>query len=76
MVPGDEVAGTLLDEGHGMGAGGRETGGMGTPWSAWGSGLGVARRAAPMVLVPAIRCNRRMMRGCGSGCQRRHLARK
>ena len=73
MVSGDAVAGSLLDEQHNMGAGGEETGAMGTPWSAWGSGLGGGRGAAPMVLVAVIRCGRRMVRGCGSGCQRRHL---
>ena len=49
---------------------------MGTPLSAWGSGLGGARRPAPMVLVPAFWCAWRMVRGCGSGCQRRKLGTK
>ena len=76
MVPGDAPAGRLLDEETGMGAGAEETGGICTPWSAWGSGLRGARRATPMVLAPAVRCGRRTVRVCGSGCQRRPLATK
>ena len=76
MVPGDAVAGIPWHEEMGMGAGGKESGGMGTPWSAWGSGLGGARRVTPMVIAPAFRSCWRAVRGCGFGCLRRRLAMK
>ena len=59
-----------------LGAGGKERGGIGTPWPAWGSGLGGARRVTTMVMAPALRRCHLAVGGCGFGCRRRHLAMK
>ena len=76
MVPGDAVAGIPWDEEMGMGAGGQEEGGMGTPWPAWGSGLWGARRVTTLVMAPAVRHCQLALGGCGFRCRRRRLAMK